>query len=280
MSAHRKPPYRRRRLGRRLRALRESAGLSMDDAAAKLDKSRTSLFRIESGENKADTHLVRSMMDIYDIWEDGLLEEVREATRPRWFSAYGLKDMGYVDLETEACRIREYGGLHLPGLLQTEAYLRALFERAWRRRRSEHVDNQVEVRLIRQKRLASQNPPLDLVAIIDEAVLRRVVGNRKVMHAQLRHLAEFAALPAITLQVSPLDGGAHSAMDGAFILLDFPDSDEEMLYHAYVSGSLHIEDQEEVREAKLVFDALRSEALNPIDSVALIEQLATLLYLP
>ena len=128
MTAHRKPPFLRRRLGKRLRLLREQAHLSLEDAARRLDKSRTALFRVESGENKPDVHLIRSMMDLYDCADYDLLDQAREALKPLWFNAYGLKDMGYVDVENEAGRVCEYACQLLPGLLQTEAYVRALFE--------------------------------------------------------------------------------------------------------------------------------------------------------
>jgi transcriptional regulator with XRE-family HTH domain len=269
-----RPPFRRRRLGKRLRALREQAHLTLDEAAARLDKSRTSLFRIESGEYKADIHIVRSMMDLYDQWDEGLLDAVREAAKPKWFHAYGLKDMGYVDVETEASGVREYACQHIPGLLQTEAYIRAIFE-GNRRRARRPVDNQVTVRLIRQERLSSADDPLELVAIVDEAVLHREVGDPEVMREQLLHLVEMTRKPTVTLQVLPLHAHAHGALDGAFTLLDFPEPEEpDLLYHAYVTGALHIENATEVREAKLVFEQLRSEALNQAESVMLIERLA------
>jgi len=253
VDVHKKPPFRRRRLGKRLRALRESAGLSMDAAAAMLDKSRTSLFRIESGEYKADVHLIRSMMDVYDRWDEGLLEATRAALKPSWFTSYGVQDLGYTDVETEASRVCDYPGMHLPGLLHTEPYLRSLFERVHHRRSPKHVDNQVA-----------------------EAALRREIGGPEIMRAQLQHLIEMAALPTVTLQVLRLKGCPPSAMGGAFTLLEFPEPDEpELLYHEYVTGALHIEDENEVREARLVFDSLRSEALNPAETVAMIEQLAT-----
>jgi transcriptional regulator with XRE-family HTH domain len=276
VDVHKKPPFRRRRLGKRLRALRESAGLSMDAAGAKLDKSRTSLLRIESGEYRADVHLIRSMMDVYDRWDEGLLEAARDALKPSWFTSYGVQDLGYTDVETEASRVCDYPGMHLPGLLHTEPYLRALFERVHHRRSPKHVDNQVAVRSIRQQRLTSEDNPLELVAIVDEAALRREIGGPEIMRAQLQHLIEMAALPTVTLQVLRLKSCPPSAMGGAFTLLEFPEPDDpELLYHEYVTGALHIEDESEVREARLVFDALRSEALNPAESVALIDQLAT-----
>lgn len=276
MTLHPKPPFRRRRLGRRLRALRESAGLTLEAAALRLDMSRSSLFRVESGETRASVHLVRSMMDLYDHWEEDLLDAVRAALKPSWFTAYGVRDMGYTDAETESCRVFEYPGMHLPGLLHAEPYMRAMFEHAHRHRSPRQVDNQVAVRRIRQRRLASEDDPLELVAVIDEAALTREIGGPEVLRGQLRHLVEAAALPTVTLHVLPQRQCPPDALDGGFILLGFPEPDEpDLLYHEYLTGALHIEDEAEVREARLVFDALRGEALNPADSVALIERLAT-----
>ena len=274
MNAHKKPPFRRRRIGIRLRALRESAGFTLEAAAAQLDKNRSSLTRIESGEYKADVHLIRSMMDLYDRRDDGLIEAARAALKPSWFAAYGFKDLGYTDVETEAIRVFDYPGMHLPGLLHVEPYIRSMFGYPHYRRTREQIDNQVAVRKIRQQRLTSEDDPLELVAIVDEAALRRGVGGPEVMRAQLDHLIMMADLPTVTLQVLPMKACPPIAMNGAFTLLEFPDPDDpELLYHEYPTGALHIEDEIEVREARLVFDTLRSEALNPADSVALIEQL-------
>ncbi|HEV2779699.1 MAG TPA: helix-turn-helix transcriptional regulator [Actinophytocola sp.] len=279
VKAHKKPPFRRRRLGKRLRTMREAAGLTLETAAPRLDLTRSSLFRIESGATRATVHLVRSMMDLYDHYEEGLLDAVRDAVKPSWFTKYGIQDVGYIDAETEASRVYEYSGMQLPGLLHAEPYMRTLFERSLHRRTPEMLENDVTVRLIRQQRLTSVDDPLELVAIIDEAALRREIGGAEVMRAQLHQLVEMAALPTVTLQVLQMDGCPPAAMNGGFILLDFPDPDEpELLYHEYVTGALHIEDENEVREARLVFDSLRSEALNPADSVALIEQIAALRY--
>lgn len=275
MNAHKKPPFRRRRLGKRLRALRDAAGLSLDDAAKKLDKSRTALFRIETGETRADVHLIRSIMDVYDRWEEGLLDAARAALKPSWFTAYRVQDMGYVDVETEASQVFDYPGMSLPGLLHTDAYIRAMFERAHRQRSPKQIANDVTVRLIRQRRLTSEEDPLRLVAVVDEAALHREVGGPEIMREQLLHLVDMAALPTVTLYVLPLRSSPSSAMAGAFTLLAFPDPEEqELLYHEYVTGALHIEDESEVREAKLVFEMLCGEALTPDESVTLIEQLA------
>ena len=281
MSTKKKPPFLRRQLGRRLRALREEAGMSLDDACERLDKTRSSLNRIENGVTSTDVHFVRSAMDVYDIYVDGLLERAREAKKDQWYRSYGVQDAGYVDLETHASEVREFTGLNLPGLLQTEAYIRAVLSHGLQRRTPEQLDVDVAVRLIRQSRLVNDDDPLQLTAIIDEGALCRCVGGAAVMREQLRRLIEMAALPTVTVQVLPLRDGTHSSMDGAFTLLSFPNlGGLELLYVEYATGALHIEDVDEVRAAKLVFEEVRSEAMSPSDSIAHIERIITERYAP
>lgn len=266
-------PFLRRKLGRRLREIREGAGMTLSGAAQRLDKTRSALQRIETGVTKADVHFVRSAMDIYDTYDPTLVDQAREAAKPPWFRAYGTEDMGYVDVETHAASVKEFSGLKLPGLLHTEAYIRALFAHSRRRRSPEQLRNDIEVRLIRQERLTSEENPLEVAAIIDESALRREVGGREVMRGQLRHLVEVAELSGVTLQVLPLK--VHSALDGGFTLLSFHDHDEpDLLFVEYITGALHIEEDDEVRACKLNFDRLGVEALSPDDSVALIKKIS------
>lgn len=272
--AQKKVPYRRRRLGKRLRRMREAAGFTIKDAAIRLEKARTSLVRIEKGEYLTDVHLVKSMMDLYDHWDENLLDLTRDALKPSWVAAYGIKDFGYIDVETEASRVCDYPGMHLPGLLHIEPYVRALFENSHRHRTPEQISNQLIVRRIRKDRLRDRDNPLELVTIIDEAALRREIGGPEVMRAQLKYLIEMAAEPTVTLQVLEMNGCPPDALGGAFTLLEFPDpSEPELLYHEYLTGALHIDDKTEVREARLVFEMLSEAALGPADSVALIERL-------
>jgi transcriptional regulator with XRE-family HTH domain len=268
-----KPPFLRRRLGRRLRTIREDVGLTLEVAAARLDKTRSALARIETGHTRADVHFIRSAMDLYDTYDEDLLTQAREAAKPPWFRAYGIEDLGYVDVETHASRVEEFPGLNLPGLFQTEAYIRAMLERGRRRRTAEQLRNDIRVRLIRQQRLSSEENPLEITAIIDESALHRDVGGPEVMREQRRKLVEMAALPSVTLQVLPLT--AHGGMDGGFILVSFPEpGDTDLLYVEYATGALHIEDDDEVRAARLKFEQLRTEALSPVDSVAFIERIS------
>ena len=256
-----------------MRDLRESADLTISEAAKRLDKSRSSLQRIETGFTRADVHFVRSAMDLYDHYDETLLAEAREAAKPPWFRAYGIKDMGYVDLETHAASVKEFSGLMLPGLLHTEDYIRALFAQSRRRRTPAELNNDIEIRLIRKERLVSESNPLELSVIIDESALRRDVGGPEVMRRQRDYLIEMAGLPTVTLQVLPLR--THSALDGGFTLLSFQDRDEpDLLYVEYATGALHIEEDAEVRACRLTFDRLGVEALSPDDSLALIKRIS------
>jgi transcriptional regulator with XRE-family HTH domain len=266
------PTFRRRKLARRLRQMREKAGLTLETAASKLDKTRSALGRVEMAQTRADVHLVRSMMDLYDQYDPDLVDLAREASRPGWWKKYNIEDRGYIGMETEAAHVREVTLINIPGLLQTEAYMRASF--ASESYSQAQVANEVQARLFRQERLTDEEFPLQLTAIIDEAALRKRFGDVTAMRVQLRHLVEQAELPTVTIQVVPDEAGLNTSRNGAYTILDFPEGDPSLLYVAYVTGALHIEKPEEVAQATIWFDQLRSEALSPRESVALIERLA------
>lgn len=275
MAERTSPAYSRRRLGRRLREMRERAGLTLEEAAPRLEKTRSSLCRIENGQTRADVHLLKSMMDLYDVRDDELLDLSRAAAKKAWWQPYGLADLGYVDAETEACGVREFSLGIVPGLLQTEDYTRALMLGMNGRRTEEQLRNQITVRQIRQERLTDDHYPLELVAVVDEAALYRPVGGPEVMRAQLARLAEVAALDRVSLQVLPFAVGVHAAMVGPFIVLEFPDpGDPDLLYVEYPTGALQAENDGQVREARLRHEQLCARALPPEESAGLVERLA------
>jgi len=247
--------------------------MSIDEAALALDKKRTSMYRVEAGESRVDVHLARSMMDVYDIYAPTLLEDVRYALQPGWWTTFGLKELGYVDVETEAAVVRDAAIAHLPGLLQSRPYMLAVFDADPLRRSRSELATQVEIRQVRQSRLMAEEFPLQLVALIDESVLRRTVQLPDLGIEQLDHLVIMSDLPTVTLRVLPTDGGLHAGMVGAFTLLEFPDpEDQEILYVEYPTGSIHIEDEAEVSRAKALYNSLCDKALSHGESVALIER--------
>jgi transcriptional regulator with XRE-family HTH domain len=269
---------RRKQLARILRDLRRRSGLAIEDLAPQLDFSPSKLSRIENAHQGVDVHVVRTMMDIFgvtgDRWE-ALLDLTRQASAKGWWRAYGLDDQGYVPLEAEASAVREYTVNYLPGLLQTADYARALFETSLHVGSRAVRENDVEVRMIRQRRLSAPENPLELTAVIEEAALRRMIGDSDVMCAQLAHVLEAAELDTVTIHVLPADVSAHPSVTGAFIVLSFDGLGEpDIGYVEHSMGSVHIEKAQDVARGRLVFDRLRSLALGPDESAALIERVA------
>jgi transcriptional regulator with XRE-family HTH domain len=268
---------RRRILARRLRKLREGARLTLDEAAPALDTSASRLSRIENGQQKADVHLVKSMLDLYDagdVWTE-LLELAREAAKPGWYRAYGLGDNSYVGYETEATEVQEYAVGFVPGLLQVADYSRALYDASPLPRSAEERERDIQVRMIRQERLDSDDDPLRLVTIIDEAVLRNPVGGEATQRSQLAHLLTASDWPSITVQVLPSARGAHPSLASGFTILAFGDLGEpDMAYVEHALGATHLEKEPAVTLARLKFERLRTLALAPPESREMIRRIA------
>ncbi|HXV91936.1 MAG TPA: helix-turn-helix transcriptional regulator [Pseudonocardia sp.] len=270
---------RRRMLGRRLRALREQAGFSLETAAPRLDWSTSTLSRIETGQQAPDVHGVRSMLDLYDVggerWEE-LITLTREARLRGWWKDYGVgEDTSYVAYETEASVVHEFALGCVPGLLQTADYARAVFAASTVQRTPDRIDNAVTVRMIRQERLVSAERPLEFHALVDEFVLTRPVGGQEVLDAQLAHLAEAARLPTVTLRIVPRTAMSVVLAKSGFSVLGFGDLGEpDIAYVEHALGALFVEREADVARARLILDRLRSEALSPGESLAMIGQVA------
>jgi len=142
------------------------------------------------------------------------------------------------------------------------------------RHAAEQIGRLVDLRIQRQRRL-DDDPPLELWAILDEAVIRRPVGGTTVMCAQLEHLLVMAERPGLTLQILPFSCGAHAGHGGPFTILEFPDAvDPTVVYTEHLTGSLFLEADEEISRYTVVFDHLRAEALGSAASIDLIAGVA------
>jgi transcriptional regulator with XRE-family HTH domain len=269
---------RRRILARRLEQLRRKAGLSLEQAAPLLDWSVSKLSRIENAAQSVDVHGVRSMLDLYEAGDDWteLVELAREARKRQWWHAYGLRRQPfYVGYETEAVLMHEFTVGYLPGLFQTADYARALFTATPVPRTAQQLENEIKVRMIRQGRLTSDDHPLELVAVLEESTLLRPIGGRPVMRAQLEHLVGACALDSVTVHVLPTSVGAHAALGSGLVVLNFGDLNEpDVAYVEHALGALFLEKEDEVARAKLTFDLVRAQALDPAESLALIGRLA------
>jgi transcriptional regulator with XRE-family HTH domain len=275
---------RSRRLGAELRRLREAAGMTLDDVGARLEWSGSKVSRIETARVAVRPRDVADLSDLYGVKperRDELIALARASRQQGWWQQYSdVKDevfQAYVGLEAEAARLRTYTVEVVPGLLQTEPYAREVARSVIVEGPQEQIERVVELRMTRQRRL-SDEPRLKVWAVLNEAVLRCLVGGPKVMHAQLLHLADLATWPSITLQVLQPSAGAHAALSGSFNLLKFPVAgDPDVVYHEHRAGSLIAETADATDAYNLMFEHLLAKAADPDQSLRLINRMAEVL---
>ena len=287
---HTGPVVPRRRLGAELRRLREESGLKIDVGAAELECSTSKVSRLETGKGIPKGRDVRDLLDRYGVTDEDrrewLMRLVHDGQRQGWWSDYSdvlgqapaaplLSDNfdRYVALEQDAAEVRSFEMSVVPGLLQTEEYARAVLS-ALSAADDEVTDRLVEVRIKRQRRLYSDEDPLTVHMVLDEAVLRRPVGGDQVMRRQLRRLLSDARRPNVTFQVLPFSVGAHGSMAGSFVVLAFPDSqDHDLVYVESHLGDLYLEKEQDVAVYTQVFERLAERSLSPEQSARLVGEL-------
>lgn len=280
------PAVRRRKLGAELRTLRTSAGLTSGEAARLVGWHQSKVSRIETGTSGVKPADVRSLLDAYDVADPQLRELLLVLSgsgdgdgRHHWWHAYrGVLPPTYRDfisLESQASAMRTLETTVVPGLLQTPEYARAVTRAALEGASEERLDALVEVRLARQDVLRA-NPPMELSAVLDEAVLRREVGGPGVMARQLERLVEAARLPHVRLQVLPFTAGAHIGVTGPFVIFSFSrTSDLDVVVLDHLMSSFHLERKEDLQAYSEAFNALSIHALPPEDSLDFIAGAAT-----
>ncbi|EHK87912.1 Helix-turn-helix protein [Saccharomonospora azurea SZMC 14600] len=254
-----------------MRRLREAAALTIDEVGEKLECSASKISRIETGHVGVTPRDVRDMLELYGVHGDdqeALVQLAREARKRGWWHAYNEVFTGaFVGLEADASSLKAFQALLVPGLLQTERYAHAVIRAMRPGAEDAEIERRVAARMARQRLLRDPNPP-EYWAIIDEAVLHRMVGDDEVMAQQFTQLCEIARLPHVTVQVVPFGAGAHPGMEGPFLILGFPEpADPDVVYVDSTSSGLYLELEADVRRYALMFDHLRAAALKPDDSV-------------
>jgi transcriptional regulator with XRE-family HTH domain len=280
-TAHHSPTVRRRRLAAELRRLREASDRTHEDVAAELGWHRSKIGRIEGAQFvRLSLTDLRALLDLYGVKDEGQRQSLitlgKEGRERGWWHSYAdvlpNPHSVLIGLEAETLSIRAYQAQLVPGLLQTEDYTRAILKATrMTSHEADEVERFVEVRTTRQA-LLSQDPPVALWVVIDEAVLRRRVGGAGVMRGQLERLAEAAELPHVTLQVLTDDAGEHAGLEGSFMILGFHESDLDVVYVDAATGGLYIEKPEDIARYTWVFDHVRASALSPRDTVAFIQK--------
>lgn len=275
------PTVRRRRLGIELRRLREFAGRTIEEVAEQLECSPSKVSRIETGRVPVRARDVREMLEFYGASvedRDSLIALSRQSQQKGWWHDYNdvLPEWFqiFVGLEGEATKIDNYSIMFVPGLLQTQEYTRAVINASLLEPTIDEVEQLLALRKTRQTLFTRERPPR-YWSVVDEAVLRRMVGGPQVMREQLRHMVDLAQASNINIQVLPFDAGAHPSMMGGFVLFGFAEpTDPRVVYLEELTSSLYQEKTEHVDKYERALEQLRAAALSPNDSVALISAVA------
>jgi transcriptional regulator with XRE-family HTH domain len=249
-----------------LRRYRDAAGLTQEQLARRINFSESLVAMVETGKRIPKADFIAACDQALSTGDglDRIWKRMVRSTYPAWFRPFA-------DMEEVATAIFKYESQAVPGLVQTEDYARAILRAGRPRDTDEEIERLVAARMARQAILVRERPPL-LWAALDEAVLRRPVGGRAAMRAQLAHLVAAARARHIVVQVLPFAAGEHAGMAGARTILGLPDEGDIVYVEAPGSG-LIIGTPEEVAETALRFDLLRAVALSPGESIAMITEM-------
>ncbi|TWV43498.1 helix-turn-helix domain-containing protein [Streptomyces misionensis] len=256
-------------LGKRLQELREAAGLGREEAARVLRVAAATVRRMETAEVALKIPYLQVLLDTYGVPREEAAAFVRlaeDANQPGWWQRFHdvLPDWFslYVSLEGAARIIRSYEPHFVPGLLQTEAYARAVLEAGTIGQSEPHaVERHVSLRMERQRLLERENPP-HLWVIMDETVFRRPVSvSPDVLRDQLDRLLEYAGRDGITLQIAEFAAGPHPGTYAPFTLFRFAEPElPDMVFTEYLTGALYLDGRQEVAAHLEVLDHMTARA--------------------
>jgi transcriptional regulator with XRE-family HTH domain len=261
-------------LGAQLRRLREAKRVTLGEAGEVIRASHSKISRLETGRVGFKDRDITDLLTFYGVTDEEEREALRALARranapgwwhdysdvlPSWFEAY-------VGLEEVASQIRAYEVQFVPGLLQTEDYARAVTLLGHASDPPKEIEQRVGLRMARQAVLDRPEPP-NLWAVLDEAILRRPIGSRRVMRDQLQHLLTAADRPNVTIQLVPFGVGGHAAAGGAFSILRFAEPDlPDVVYLEQLTSALYLDKPETVDSYLMVMERLCMAAVTPAAS--------------
>jgi transcriptional regulator with XRE-family HTH domain len=265
-------------LGTQLRRLRESRGISAQEAAKAIRGSESKISRIELGRNAVREVDIADLLNLYGIIDmaerEQLLLLASQANQQGWWHRY--QDVlptwfqSYLGLEESAESIRSFDAQFVPGLLQTEDYAAAVIQLG--AYSPEDTHRMVYLRKERQRRFASGG--LRLRAVIDEVALRRPVGSPALMRGQLQHLIDISERPALTIQVCPFLTGASYAAPGSFSILQFATDDlSDIVYVEQLTSALYLDKGADVHQYTAAMDHIAATSTTPEQTTDLIRSM-------
>jgi transcriptional regulator with XRE-family HTH domain len=265
---------RRLQVGAHLRALRRAKGFTREQAGYVIRASESKISRMELGRVGFKERDIVDLLKLYGVDDrvehDRMLTLTREANAPSWWHQYGdVLDtwfQNYLDLEQAAELIRTYEVQFVPGLLQTDAYARAVIRLGHGNAGAGQIDRRASLRMERQKVLQRPDAPR-LWAVLDEAALRRPIGGPAVLREQIAALIEICESPNVRLQVVPFDSGGHAAAGGAFSILRFPHEElPDVVYIEHLTSALYLDKRDEVDNYAAAIGRLFIEAQPPAET--------------
>ncbi|MGH3694753.1 MAG: helix-turn-helix domain-containing protein [Pseudonocardiaceae bacterium] len=276
----------RRQLGRHLRDLRNRSRLTVRTAATKLEWSEAKIWRIETGQTAMRSFDVETMCKVYGApagLTEGLMALAKETKARGWWHSYDEvipADFDvYIGLEEAVSHLSWYESELVPGLLQTEDYARAVLRADNPGEDEAKIEQRVQVRMARQALLTRCTDPPVLPVVLNEAILRRPVGDPTVMAHQLDRLMAAGELPTMSLRVVPFTAGLHrGVMSGPFEILRFPlnangeETEPPIVYVEGVTGALYLDKPREIDRYDTVFANIWESALDEAASRELITQ--------
>ncbi|MEV5881889.1 helix-turn-helix transcriptional regulator [Streptomyces sp. NPDC052020] len=269
---------RRRQLGAMMRKLRARKGLTLEEAGRLVGVSKATVSRYETQAGPVKWIVVDALCREYgatEVEREAVVRLAKDAKRQGWWSSFADRIPESMNLlltlEDEAVRESHFSCVYVPGLLQTRAYSTALQKANEVPLTPAQIEQLVDIRMKRQEILTRSKPP-HLWAILDESVIRRVVGSPQTMGEQLDRLLEANESPHITLQVLPFSKGAHAAALGSFVIIGGTEPTLDVVYVDFHTGSLFLEKEEELERYRLAFEYLRAQALDMEASSAMIHR--------
>ena len=181
-------------------------------------------------------------------------------------------------MEQAASVVRVYEPQLVPGLLQTEEYARAIMRLRHVHVSANEIERRVALRMARQAFLSRPGAP-ELWVALDEAALRRPLGNQKLQRAQLLHLVEMAQRPNITLQIVPFDAGGHAAAGGPFTILRFSEPDlPDVVYLEHLTNAVYLDKKRDTVHYLAIMDNLCIQAQAPSVTIGFLHRIINYSY--
>ncbi len=267
-------------LGSRLRELRAIRGITSKQAASSIRYSRQRLARVELGQSGIKERDVASLLALYGVTDQTerlrWLEITRRSNAPGWWEKYSdiVPDWfeSYIALEMAAISISIYESGHIPELLQTDGYSRAVIPHSRKPNSAGDLLRRDELRAARKERLFDRSNPTHIKVLLEEAVLQRQVGSKALMHDQIEHIVQIGAQPNVIVQVLPIKLG--QSQEGSFRILEFNGREvPDIVYIEQLTNALYLSNSQEVKPYRDVMRQANSLALSPEESASFLREL-------